>query len=315
METETIEKKENPLVKYNREKREREAREALANQPQVQPEATVAIKEVKKKTSMELEIDPSASYVFELVKKSEASRNVVVGSSNKIFDVELNRIREIKYIPVADTIFVDEMDASLLALDPPFIGFHNNELAVEGTDVNKLHYLIRHDDNEDNPRRLNQREPLFKLRDKTLLEKKKNEDYDTIDKVRQKLAERDADELRPLARIIFNIIETDDLALRNRLRDFFNDSDVSVAAKNAKLVLDNLSNPKFDKQYAIMKGFEKGILTLKADQNSVVWTDTGVPVCEVRNTKNQDKTAGELAEWTFTSAEGKKFWEVYSKKV
>lgn len=291
-------------------KEDEEARLAeLEKETQVEP-----VKEIKKKRKMELNIDPSKIYNFELIEKSEASRNVIVGTTNKIFDTEDNRIREIKYLPIADTIYVEDMDASLAEQTSPYLGFHNNYLSVSGKDVRLIEYLMAHDDNEANPKRLNKRSPAFRLIDKELIEKTKTASHDFIDRVRETIKAKDADELRPVAQIMFNIVEKDDTALRNKLRDLTVDADINVAARKAKQVLDNIDNPKFDRQFLIMKGFEKGIIRLETEQNTVVWANTGVVVSTVRNIRDQNKTAGELAEWSFLE-EGEKFWNVFSKKV
>lgn len=290
------------------------------NEPAVTTQQEVVAKPTFKQSEpaqgkMQLSIDPSKNYVFELIEQSKAKRNVVVGSTNRIFDTNENRIREIKYLPVANTIYVDEMDHSFIEATPPYLGFNNNVLPVSGRDVRLIEYLMAHDDNEDNPKRLNNRPPMFRIVDKSIIERKKTEDYDLLDTAREKIKEKDADDLRPLARIIFGIIEEDDNALRNKLRDLTNHSNLSKAAEKAKLIIENITNPKHERQYMILKGFDSGILTLKPNNNCVVWTQTGTVVCDVRNTKNQDKTAGELAEWTFTSEVGQRFWEVFSTKV
>lgn len=290
--------------------------EKASNEPLVQQEVIIKPKvQSPTKTEMQIEIDPSRDYVFELIEKSTASRNVTLGSQGRIFDVNENRIRDIKYVSAAPTIFVEHMDASFAQLTPAPKYFHNNYLVVPGTDQRLVEFCMAHDDNADNPRRLNKRPPLFRIVDKDLIERKKTEDYDILDAVRQKIADKDADDLRPMARIIFNINEEDDQVLRNKLRDLTNHSNLSKAAENAKKVLDNITNPKYDRQYAIIKGFDEGILELRPEHHNVVWKLTGTVVCDVRNTKNQDKTAGELAEWTFTSEVGQRFWDVYSKKV
>lgn len=310
--------------KAEKEKKELEAaglngnpKEVASNEPLVQQEIIVKPKPVNtvKEQSNMIEIDPSRDYVFELIEKSTASRNVTLGCQGRIFDVNENRIRDIKYVAAAPTIYVEDMDASFIELTPAPKYFHNNYLVVPGTDQRLVEFCMAHDDNEDNPRRLNKRPPLFRIVDKELIERKKTEDYDILDAVRTKIAEKDADELRPLARIIFNIIEENDSALRNKLRDLTNHSNLAKAAENAKKVLDNITNPKYDRQYAIIKGFDQGVLELKSEHHNVVWKLTGTVVCDVRNTKNQEKAAGELAEWTLTSDVGQKFWDVYSKKV
>lgn len=278
----------------------------------VEPKKTQAVKEIEKQG---LSIDPNKKYKFELVEKSLGKRNVVMGTTSKIFDAEAGRPREIRYIPIAPSIFSDELDPSFLELSQPFLCFSDNVLSVKGTDVRLLEYMTAHDDNEDNKNRLSKRPPMFRLLDKDLLEKKKTAAYDILDAIREKIKEKDADDLRPVARVMFGIIEEKDSALKNRLRDLTNHAKVEVAAKNAKILLDNLTNPKLERQYLVLKGFEKGLIQLKPEHSSVVWNYTGVMVCTVRNTKDQNKTAGDVAEWSLTSDEGQKFWDVFSKKV
>lgn len=269
----------------------------------------------KNNTKMNLNIDPSKNYQFELVEKSTANRNVIVGATNRIFDTEVNRIRQIRYVPIADTIYEDEMDPSFMDMSSPYLGFNNNYMAVAGSDVRLLEYLMAHDDNEANPKRLGNRPPTFRLIDNDLIEKNKTVAYDLLDEVRELIKAKDADELRPIARVLYGIDSNDDNVVRNALRDRLSSTNMADSSKAAKTMLDNIANPKLDRQYQILTGFDRGILSLKPDHNCVVWVNTGTLVCNVRNIKDQNKVAGELAEWTFLHEDGQRFWEVYSKKI
>jgi len=295
----------------------------LLEQPVITETYTPPVQEFKKevtkeKTKMELSIDPSKKYRFELIEKSNAKRNVIIGTTNKIFDIEQGRPREITYIPIAPSIFVDELEG-FMNVTPPYVGFNNNYLSVNGTDVRLIEYLMAHDDIESNPKRLSKKPPMFRLIDKMLIEKVKTDAYNAIDEVSASIKERDADSLRPVARIMFEINEPEtkegDIALRNRLRDLYRHSDINQAAANAKIILDNLTNPKFERQYLLMKGFDKGVIKLMPEHNCVSWNASDKVICQVRNIKDQNKTAGEMAEWSFLDENGIKFWEVFSKKV
>lgn len=282
---------------------------------QVNEELVTEKAQDKGKIVMNLNIDPNKDYRFELVDKSPANRNVIIGATNRIFDPVLNRIRQLRYIPVSNSIYEDEMDSSFFDLSTPYIGFNNNYLSVSGRDIRLLEYLIANDDNESNQNRLGNRPPLFRLIDNDLIEKRKTASYDLIDKVRDLIKDKDADQLRPLARIFYGIDSNDDNAVRNHLRDVISRTDIVEASKAAKVMIDNIANPKLERQYSVLKALDMGLIALKPDHNCVVWVNTGVLVCNVRNIKDQSKVAGELAEWTFLSEEGKLFWEVLSKKI
>lgn len=254
----------------------------------------------------EIEIDPNKTYVFESCVKTTAWRHETISTESKMYDTKTNRIREIRYIPVAKSIFVDEQDESLKNYPTPYLGLSRGTLSVSGADKMLVQFLLAHDAYEGNPHRLSRLPAAFRLKDKEIMEKKEEKRLKLVDDALQLLKTADAESLRSIARVVFSILDTDDRAIMNKLKN--------MAISNPRAILENVENPKLKRVYVIQQALDSGLIEVQPLKNNCVWNENKVQICTLDNVKDTVKSAAEIADFTYTE-EGKEFFEILQQKM
>lgn len=256
------------------------------------------------KAELDYGIDPTKTYVFEPVVKSQSPRHEMIGTECKIFDG--SRIRIIRYVPMADTIFVDEMGDKFKDYQSPPLSFHNNQLSVSGTDARLVEYMLTHDAYDGNKHPLSPRSNKFMLVNKADLELTTELAYKQELKAMNIINDSDISELLPIARVVHNITDLDPRAVKNQLR--------AIAKVKPHDILDHLDSPIVRRSYVIQVGLDRGIIEYNPDKRSMVWPNGGGLIKEMFALRNPTEQLKELADYTF-STQGNKFYDILKIRV
>ncbi len=251
-------------------------------------------------------IDPQKEYKFETIEKSRNPRHQILGNTSKIFDQSQNRMRQIKYIPIADTIFVDEMGDRYDGYPDTPLAFHNNELIVEGSDTRLVEFMLSHDQYDGNKQRISKFPPMFTLVNKADLERRIEAEYTDKVKAMNAINETDFKDLLPIARVIFNIVESDPITVRNKMR--------SRVERDCKKILNNLDSPKVKRSYILQLALDQGIIEIINDKRSLNWGETKTLLKEMKAYREPEAIINEICDWSFTN-EGSRAYDVIKAKI
>lgn len=250
-------------------------------------------------------IDPNKTYIFEWLEKSNTPRHNIISSSCRIFDKD-GRMREIKYIPVADSIFVDEQGERYDGYPDAPLSFHRDQLMVSGKDVRLVEYLLSHDIYDGNKNRVSNRPAQFTLVNKADLERTTEERYAKIKKALNIIDDTDIKELYPVSRVVFNILDIDPTTVRNKLR--------KKAENNPEHILDNIESPQVKRGYVVQMALDQGIIHISEQHKSLLWFDTGVLIKEMNAIKDLKAVLTEITNFTYT-VDGGKFYDIVKQKI
>lgn len=265
----------------------------------------------EKEIDLGFQVDRNKVYIFETIKKSEHPRNENLGSICKVFDTAQKRYRDIRYLPTAPSIFVEEWDDSFKELPEPPLGFYRNQLVAPGEDIRLMEYLMSHRLYEFSPFRVTNVPAYFTLVDKDVQEEIKAKRHAVELKALEAIKDTPIEDLRPIARIIFGITETSDTSIINRMNELVKiPKKGSEAQSNAERVLDNISNPRLIRQYNVQTGFDRGIIVADINKMEVRFVDGNVFVMRL-DSKDYLKC---VTDWTFTS-DGAKWYTILKNKV
>ena len=89
-------------------------------------------------------------------------------------------------------------------------------MTVEGADTRLVEYMLSHDSYDGNPHRLSKMPPMFTLVNKHDLEQRKESRHKEELKAFNIINDTDIKELLPISRVIFNIMDTDQLSVKNQ---------------------------------------------------------------------------------------------------
>lgn len=290
--------------------------EPLAMSPIRQPKKTakpeVKIEETPDKAiDLGFVVDPTKTYVFETIKKSENPRNENLGASAKAFDNVEKRYRDLGYYPTAPSIFKEDWDESFLELNPPPLVFWRNQIIVLGEDIRLMEYMMCHPLYEHSPFRVMNKPAFFTLADKEVQDAIKAARHATEMKALQAIADTPIIDLKPIARIIFGITETSDTAILNEMNEKVKKPKQGLEQQsNADRVLANLGNPKLLRTYNIQSAIDNGYLVADYTKQQARLSDGNVFVCNL-NTKDAVK---ELVDWSFQT-EGQSFYNLLKQKI
>lgn len=259
------------------------------------------------------EPDPNKTYIFEVLKKSDALRIENLGSRCRIYDPLLKRYRELRYISVAPTIYHEQQHESYDNYPDTPLSFTRNQIYVKGSDRRLMEYMLNHDLCESSPFRISNKPAMFKLLDKDVEEEIKASRHRKEMEALKAIDDMPIDDLRPIARIIFNITETTEVAIRNAMNDLVKVPKKGNDKANSEKILDNLVNPKLNRQYYIQTGFDLGILASNRDRMDVRFLDGNVFICNL-STVNPKAIVNEMTDWSF-SLEGQKFYAILRQKI
>ncbi|WP_298845489.1 hypothetical protein [uncultured Clostridium sp.] len=292
---------------YHEKKRlEKEQKSSLRKQLESIKETSYQTETIEE---IDFGIDINKTYVFEVLEKSTNSRHQILSATCKIFDGEQGRMRTIKYIPIADTIFVDEMGERYDGYPDQVLSLHNNQLTAEGSDVRLVEYLLSHDEYDGNPNRISKRPPLYTLVNKHDLEKRKEAIFGAKLKALNIINENAIEELMPIARVVFNIMDTDELIVKNKLRAY------AETENNGSInIINNFGSPKTKRAYVVQASLDQGIIEVDVKNHSLVWAETKIQITEVRAVKDLEAQLSEITDFTFTPI-GEKVYDVLKARV
>lgn len=273
---------------------------APTSQPRVEKQP-----EVKDEKPTRFVADPKKIYIFESIVKSKTPRHEIIGSTCTIFDPIQGRPREIRYIPIANTIFVDEMGERYKHAGSYTISLYNNRLEVPGTDARLVEYLMAHDSFDGNENRLSRKPAEFTLLNKADAELKKEERYNAELKALNVINDTDIKELLPVARIVFNILETDSLSVKNKLRE--------QAKTRPMAVLNNIDNPRTIRGYLVQAALDHGVIEVDQENRCLIWKEVKVVIIPLMSEKASEQVT-EITDFSFTT-EGSKFYDILKQKV
>lgn len=294
------------------------AQAGKAPKAETQPKEETTAEVVKKSNARDfgVDIDPEKTYVFETLMKSETPRHEILGAMCKIFDPIEQRIREIRYIPSAGSIFVedqDKQDPELKRRDLPYVGFYFNQLVVLGEDQRLVEFLLAHDRYDGNKRPLSKEGAKFRLVDK--------EQYNTAEKKRHSVVldalkmieETKEEDLMPVARIIFGITDESETGTLNKLRELvMKPKGEREQQTNADKLLNNLNDPLVRRKYTVQQAIDKGILKVESDK--VLWgEENGAFITSVASKNNPVSQISDIAKYSMTK-DGERFYKILKEK-
>lgn len=260
------------------------------------------------------EIDVEKTYVFETIKKSEIPRVENLGSTCRIYDISEKRYRELRYVPVAESIYKEEQHESYDNYPDAVLSFYRNQLLVKGSDRRKMEYMLNHDLYEHSPYRVSTKPAFFTLVDKEVQEKIKAKRHATEMDALSAIKDMPIDDLKPIARIIFGIMEDSNLGVINAMNDLIKiERKGSEKQSNAEKVMDNLGNPKMLRKYNIQNAMDNGIIIADTAKMQVRLVENNTFLCNIRSVQPHT-ILEELSSWSFTP-DGEKVYNVIRKKV
>lgn len=260
-----------------------------------------AKKEGEKEQDRLYTYDPDKTYIFELCKPTGIARNVLV--SNKCMIRHDGKLKEIRYIPTEESIFVEDQqayDERHYPLEP--IVFHRDKLRFSG-DKMLYEFLMAHDGNEDNPNRVSRKEPVFKLANKDIVLKKEAEEQELQFKAEQLIRESSIDDIKVVAKVVFGIKSEDDQEVKNRL--------IKLSRNQPILVTQNMGNPQVKRKYDFLTALDKGIIETNTKHNVAVWNDTKVEITTLKPTEAPEDT---LVKYSF-SKDGEEVYKILKTKL
>lgn len=261
------------------------------------------------------EIDPTKSYVFETLKKSDIPRIENLGSRAKAYDPTYKRYREFRYIGVAPTIFLEEQDDSYENYPDTPLSFYRNQITVKGSDKRLMEYMINHPLCEGSPFAFEGTPPMFKLVDKDTEDAIKARKHAKEQEAYKAVGDLEIDDLRPIARVVFGITETSEVAIRNAMYDLIKiEKKGSERMSNAEKVLDNLVNPRLLHRYNIQTAVDRGIINIDALKMQIVLAETNAVLYMIKAAKNADTILNELTNFSF-EPDGEKFYNIIRQKL
>lgn len=257
------------------------------------------------------EIDPSRTYTFETLKKSATPRNENLGSRARAYDTQEKRYREIGYFPSAPSIFVEDWHESIEQMTPPPLIFYRDIILANGEDIRLIEYLLNHPLYEHSPFRVMNRPAMFTLADKEVQEAIKAKRHAIELKALTAIQDTPIADLKPIARIIFNITETLDSAIVNAMNELVKKPKVGMdKLSNAEKVIDNLSSPKLLRTYNLQTAIDTGVITVNLNTMEVRVTDGNAFMMKLE-TKDALKA---LVDWSFTE-DGRKIYNLIKSKI
>lgn len=257
------------------------------------------------------EIDPTRTYVFETIEKSPTPRYVTLGAQAKAFDPRQKRYIYLRYLPAVDTIFQEDQHESWDEETLPPLIFSRDQIEVKGENRRLMEYMMVHPLREGSPYALQDKKPTFRMRDKDIEEKILAKRHELERMAIMNIEKTSIDDLRPIARVIFGIMEDDELAVRNKLHTLAKTPKQPKEPKSgAELIIDNVGNQRLLREFYVQIAFDKGILNPDYNSMCVKWSDTGATIL----TLNSKKHVKEVTEFTF-SHDGAAFYTELKRKL
>lgn len=257
------------------------------------------------------DIDPMRTYVFETIEKSVTPRYVTLGAQAKAFDPREKRYIYLRYFPTVDTIFQEDQHESWDVETLPPLIFSRNTIEVKGENKRLMEYMMINPNREGSPYALQGKAPMYVLRDKDIEEQILAKRHETERMAIEAIEKTDIGDLKPIARVIFGIMEDSEISVRNKMHTIAKTlKQPKDKQSGAEQILENIGNQKLLRQYYVQTAFDKGILNPDYNAMCVKWSDTTAIIVELKTKKH----VNEVTDYTFTH-EGAEFYTELKRKL
>jgi len=252
---------------------------------------------------MDFKIDKDEVYEFVLQRRKEAKHNIP--TTARVWDEGTNSIREIRYCRTEESPYVDQQNKDA-RVERELIRFASDTLAVRGTEVAKIRYLLAYDANGGKEKILHNNAPiknLYKLRDKTAEKTAEIENARNVIKAGNIINDAKPEELKNFMRSRFNIYGEDNHVLTqafDKSKDY------------ATLFITDFTNPKHRIKALVQQAEEKGII--KIEGSDIKYTQTSALI----TTFDKDRYSFDesLARWILAGEkEAKEFLSTLEGKL
>ena len=185
-------------------------------------------------------------------------------SSDKInvFDKETGKVRQMRYCPGENSIWVDEQSENALL---GHVVFRNKTLTVAPTQPNLLEFLKKHPANRDNGG-----VSFYMLEPEKTAEKSVDTDFLIHDAI-SLIKSRSVEQLLPVAMSLNINTNQNSISIKRDL--------VSYAKRHPSKFIDMFDNPLVNARSTVMQAMEFQIVRDRG--GAVVWYDTGKMICAV----------------------------------
>ena len=179
-----------------------------------------------------------------------------------VYDDKTGTVRQIRYCPGEQSIFVDEQSENAVK---EHVVFRNKMLTVRYDQPNLIAFLEKHPENADNGG------GVFQLVNKEIDVEKEGEKEFLITDAITMIKARPIDELVPVAMALNINTDQKDLQLKRAL--------VQYAKKNPTTFMGMFDNPMVHARTTVMQAMDFQIVTQKG--GAIVWADTGKMILSV----------------------------------
>lgn len=245
----------------------------------------------------EFEIDPNKTYHFRLIQNSTNPRKILPREA-KVWHEPTETTRLIRLCSTEKSPYVDEQDENAVIDRKPLIITDGN-LFIEGTEANRIKFLLAFDGNAAKSKTLTGNGHIAKM-------------YELVDNQKEVADKLTAEEAELEARIL--VKDANEEELRNYLRsthllDVDNMTSKEVRLKgndlakneaNAKDILKNFNNPIHKIKAKVQKLFGAGELD---DKEDVVRWKNGSIILQLKKGERADDA---LAKWVLEGSQGAK---------
>lgn len=255
----------------------------------------------------EFEIDPNKTYHFRLIQNSTNPRKILPREA-KVWHEPTGTTRLIRLCSTEDSPYVDEQDENAVIDRKPLIITDGN-LFIEGTEANRIKFLLAYDGNAAKSKTLTGNGHIAKM-------------YELVDNQKEVADKLTAEEAELEARIL--VKDANEEELRNYLRsthllDVDNMTSKEVRLKgndlakneaNAKDILKNFNNPIHKIKAKVQKLFSAGELDDRED--AVRWKNGSI----ILQLKKGERADDALAKYVLEGSQGAKdFISVANSKL
>lgn len=257
------------------------------------------------------EIDTTRTYVFETIEKSQTPRYVTLGSQAKAFDPKDKRYIYLRYFPAVDTIFQEDQHESWDEETLPPLLFSRDTIEVKGENKRLMEYMWVHPLREGSPYALQGKPATFRLRDKDVEEKILAKRHEMERIAIESIEKTDIGDLKPIARVLFGIMEDEELSVRNKMHTIAKTlKQPKDKQSGAEIIIENIGNQRLLREYYVQTSFDRGILNPDYNAMIVRWTDTGASIVNLKTKKH----VTEVTDFTFTH-DGAAFYTELKRKL
>lgn len=228
------------------------------------PQAPTAKKPVAKKRTVKRNL-PNENKLPKLYETMNGKGGIflkVKSDGINIFDEKTGAVRQIRYCPGEQSIYVDEQSENAVK---EHVVFRNKILTARYDQPNLQEFLQKHPDNYDNGG------GVFRLVNKEIdVEKEVEKEFLITDAISM-IKARPIDELVPVAMALNINTNQKDLQLKRAL--------VQYAKKNPTKFMGMFDNPMVHARTTVMQAMDFQIVTQKG--GAIVWADTGKMILSV----------------------------------